>query len=94
MEYTIRHPQVQDAYAIVVQDHTTGWTLEHVIVPEEHRGNGIGTELVQEVMKWCSSKKIKRLYFYAMNEDFWNSLKDKFPKHIKVDFNLNGEIRP
>jgi N-acetylglutamate synthase-like GNAT family acetyltransferase len=94
MEHLINHPTVPGAYATVVSDFSYGWVLETVIVPDECRGQGVGTELIQEVMKWCKAKNIKSLSFLAGNQDFWESLSKKFPKNIKINFNLEGELRP
>lgn len=94
MEHSIKHPTVPGAYATVVSDFPYGWTLESVIVPDEFRGRGVGTELILEVMQWCRAKNIKSLSFLAGNEDFWRALSKKFPKNIKINFNLEGELRP
>lgn len=94
MEYSIKHPLTPEAYATVITDINYGWVLDTIIVPDECRGQGVGTELVQEVLKWCKTKNIKSLYFLASNEDFWESMREKFPKNIRIDFNLNGELRP
>lgn len=59
--------------------------LEDLIVREDHRGNGIGTRLLSEIVKWCMTKNISRLQllrevdnlmamtFYAGNG--WSSTK-------------------
>jgi ribosomal protein S18 acetylase RimI-like enzyme len=33
--------------------------IQHLIVKKEHRGNGIGTSLLKEIISLCKSKKMK-----------------------------------
>jgi GNAT superfamily N-acetyltransferase len=94
MEHLIKHPALPDAYATITSDIQYGWVLDSVIVPDEYREQGIGTELVQEVMRWCKTKNIKSLYFLAYNQDFWDALRKKFPKNIRINLNREGELRP
>jgi GNAT superfamily N-acetyltransferase len=35
--------------------------LEDLVVKREHRGNGIGTGLLSEIVSWCETKKITRI---------------------------------
>ena len=35
--------------------------LEDLIVRKDHRGNGIGTRLLSETLRWCDKKNISRL---------------------------------
>lgn len=93
MDYLIKHPDYSEAYAVITKE-LNGWVLSNVIVPDEHREQGLGTDIVQQVMSWCKTKGIKKLYFLASNEEFWATMVTKFPKNVRIDFNLNGEIRP
>lgn len=59
--------------------------LEDLIVKKDHRGKGIGSRLLSEIFKWCTTKNISRLQllrevdnlkamlFYAGNG--WSSTK-------------------
>jgi ribosomal protein S18 acetylase RimI-like enzyme len=35
--------------------------IEDLVVKREHRGNGIGTRLLSEIVRWCALKNITRL---------------------------------
>jgi ribosomal protein S18 acetylase RimI-like enzyme len=48
--------------------------LENMFILNEHRGHGIGTELYNKFLKWCKSKKIKKIRVIASAQNM-NTIK-------------------
>lgn len=53
--------------------------IQHLIVIKEHRGQGIGTSLLKEIISLCKSKGMKKV---TVQTALWNSQATKLYKSI------------
>jgi GNAT superfamily N-acetyltransferase len=79
---------------IKVDNHRVAWIevfrgqLEFIGVDPSYRGRGLSVKLVQMLFLEMKKLGIRKLTFFNNNIDFWENMKNKFPKNIR--FCLNG----
>ena len=79
-----------------------GWYLASILVDEEYRGKGVGTRLMEKVMKQCDPPiyllatselggDVKRLFKFYKSFGF---VKTKQPRYDGLGFNYNMVFCP
>lgn len=58
--------------------------LTHIGVLEDKRRGGTGTKVLQLVFDHMKKNKTRKLNFVNAHHEFWNAMKTKFPKNVKL----------
>lgn len=65
-------------------------TLHMIRVPAKMRGQGVGGQLLADVIAWMRANSVKTLAFDNFDEDFWLSAAKKFPKNVVMSKRHRG----
>ena len=83
---------------LIIDEKIMGWaiitrdTLEHIGVDPNVRRLGLGEKVLDLILDWMKNNNKKQLYFLNAHHEFWDAMKKKKPRNVKLLPGFAGRI--